>query len=409
MPMPFVAISPPRFPRLALALAPFLAFASFAGAQAQGGTQGSISITQPVGPNGTSISSSEPLVIHDPYTEAAHFVVRRLRLENQGPTIHVQPGTTVHATLEANVHCTHCTTPHNHLIVGYAGRQEAAACAWSGLRETGGWHTGHFTIVAPMQPGVYPIRIRIASSGIQQCGDATLSFWTRDLPGGPNADSTIGVLVVESPARLPGSTGTTTGATTTGATTGTTTAATTSATGSTTTTATATGTTGASAVTTGTAAITNGGFEMPDVAAGQTALQPALPGWVRMAGAGVEVHDNNAGRAAVGSQYIELDGTDSTAIATDIPTAANTNYLVSMQFAARPGTAAGDNKLEVRWNGELVGTVQASGEGATDARWMRVSFRVRATSAGSRLELRDAGLSNGQGTYVDDVAIVRAN
>ena len=57
----------------------------------------------------------------------------------------------------------------------------------------------------------------------------------------------------------------------------------------------------------------------------------------------------------------------------------------------------------------LVTVVSASGEGATDARWTRVAFRVRATSNGSRLELRDGGTSNGSGTYVDDVSIQPVN
>lgn len=362
------------------ALAFVSSFALVAVANAQTGATGSVTITQPVGSDGTSIASTEPLVIHDPYLEEAHFMIRRLALEGQGPTIHVQPGTVVHARAEVNVHCVHCATPHNHIIIGYSTERAGATCVWSGLRESGGWHHKEFTLVAPAQPGVYPIRVAIASSGLQVCGDHTLSYWTHERPTGPAPDATIGVLVVENPQRVVTPT-TTDLATQTAA------------------------ATAASAATPGSTAITNGSFEFPDVANGSTQVIAALPGWVRMGGQGIEIHDNNAGRGATGTQFIELDGMDSSAIATDLPTTVGSSYLITLQFAARPGTAAGDNKLEVRWNGELVAVVQASGEGQTDTRWSRYSFRVRAAGTGSRLELRDAGQSNGQGTYVDDVSI----
>ena len=156
-----------------------------------------MTITHPVTPGTGGTASAAPLVVHDPYSEAAHFVVRHLRLESQGPTIHVQPGTTVHAELEINEHCSACPSPHTHILVGFQGQANASTCAWSGLRESGGWQHERFSMIAPMAPGVYPIRVRQASNGSQTCDDSTLSYWTRDLPGGPGPDSTIGVLVVE--------------------------------------------------------------------------------------------------------------------------------------------------------------------------------------------------------------------
>lgn len=365
-------------------------------------TGGSMAITHPVTPGGGGTAPAEPLVIHDPYSQAAHFVVRHLRLGGQGPMAHVQPGATVHATLEINEHCTHCPTPHNHILVGFQGQQMAAACAWSGLRESGGWRTGNFSLIAPMRPGVYPIRVRPASTSQAACDDATLSYWTRDLPGGPGPDATIGVIVVENPR--PTTTGATPGAvtgTTTTSTTATTTAPTASAgLATTTTTTTVTSSSGASV------SAVNASFEQPDIAQGQSAPTTSIPGWTRTQGSGIRVHDRSAGSAAAGDQWVELDGVDSSSISTEVATSAGANYLVTLAFSPRPGTTSLENRLEVRWNGELVATLSASGQGQTQNNWTRIAVRVRGTSTTGRLELRDAGTSNGQGTFVDDVAIV---
>lgn len=377
-----------------------VAIASYALAQPNNG----LTITHPVTPGTGGTAPTEPLVVHDPYSESAHFVVRHLRLQQQGPTIHVQPGATVHAELEINEHCTSCPTPHTHILIGFQGQQSAAACAWSGLRESGGWRTERFSFIAPMAPGVYPIRVRQASTGTSTCDDGTLSYWTRDLPSGPGPESTIGVLVVEN-AR---------GAVTTPATTPTTVPSTTpstSVTGSTTTTSyagltTTTSATGAVSVpASAPSTISNASFEQPDVASGQSVPMSQILGWVRTVGSGIEVHDGAVGTAAAGQQWIELDGTDSSGIAADIATNAGSTYLVTLSFAARPGTGALDNRLEVRWGGEVIATLAASGEGTTSTAWTRVAFRVRATAGQARIELRDVGASNGQGTYVDDVAV----
>lgn len=355
-----------------------------------------LTISHPVNSESGGTAPTEPLIIHDPYSEAAHFVVRHLRLgENGGPTIEVAPGATIHAELEINAHCSSCPSPHNHILVGFRGQHTAAACAWSGLRESGGWRHEHFTMVAPMQPGVYPVRAHQASTGSQTCDDGTLSYWTRDLPAGPGPDSTIGVVVVQNPRPVPSTTPPTVTAPST----------TTTSYAGLVTTSTGTGT----AVPSAPASIANGSFEQPDVAYGQAVAMANILGWVRTVGSGVEVHDHAAGAAAAGDQWVELDGADSSGIAADVATTAGASYLVTLAFAARPGTTALDNRLEIRWNNEVIATLSASGEGATTTSWTRASFRIHALTGQGRLELRDAGASNGQGTYVDDVSIVRAN
>lgn len=373
-----------RLARTALAAALPAAAFSFALAQAPNPP---LTITHPVTP-GSGPAPTAPMVIHDPYSESAHFVVRHLRLDGQGPAAHVQPGTTVHAVLDINEHCVHCPTPHNHILVGFPGQEMAATCAWSGLRESGGWRTESFTLIAPMRPGVYPIRVRGASTAQPSCDDATLSYWTRDLPGGPGEESTIGVIVVENPrpagAPTPGGPATTPppGGSTPGV----------------------APTTYPTVPPAGPVTLNNASFELPDVPAGQISPLAELPGWTRTAGSGIEVHDRSA-EAANGSQWVELDGVDSSAIAVEVGTTAGSHYLIGVAFSPRPGTGAIDNRLEIRWNNEVVAVVSASGEGQVRPMWNRMQIRVRATGPTSRLELRDAGASNGQGTFVDDVSI----
>lgn len=371
---------------------------------------GQMTITHPAGPGGTGSAPAEPLVVHDPYSESAHFVVRHLQLEGHGPTLQVQPGTTIHASIEINEHCSSCATPHNHILVGFQGQQTAAACAWSGMRESGGWRTQQFTMIAPMRPGVYPLRVRGASSSRPTCDDETMSYWTRDLPGGPGPEATIGVVVVENPRPVPSTPASTVAPvpTTTSSATTTTTGVGPSG-GPLTTTVATTTVTSTTSVATAPSSIANGSFEQPDVAQGQSIPMAQILGWTRSFGNGVEVHDRTRGAAASGDQWVELDGTDSSGISAEVATVPGGTYMISLAFAPRPGTSIADNRLEIRWNGELVGTVAASGESAATAQWTRVTVRVHGIGSSGRLELRDAGTSNGIGTFVDDVTVARSN
>jgi hypothetical protein len=151
--------------------------------------------------------------------------------------------------------------------------------------------------------------------------------------------------------------------------------------------------------------IVNGSFEQPSLPRGNFRLVPSVPGWNRSVGRSIELQNRVAGRPASGDQLVELDGADATGIFQDVATRPGAEYELRLAFAARPGTDVSENALEVVWNGEVLTQLEASGQGVSETAWTYATFRVRANSPNSRLELRDVGTSNGVGTYVDDVSL----
>ncbi|MET0406232.1 MAG: hypothetical protein ABW123_27690 [Cystobacter sp.] len=149
----------------------------------------------------------------------------------------------------------------------------------------------------------------------------------------------------------------------------------------------------------------NGGFEQPSLRKGSFQALGDLPGWRRSDGRTIELQNNVAGSAAQGSQLVELDGENNTAIYQDVATRPGTEYELRLAFSARPGTDLRDNALEVSWNGRVLTRLDASGEKLSDTAWTYTTVRVRAEGPSSRLELRDVGRSTGSGTYVDDVSL----
>ena len=151
--------------------------------------------------------------------------------------------------------------------------------------------------------------------------------------------------------------------------------------------------------------IVNGDFEQTQIGSGGWQILPSLPGWSVVSGRGIEVQNNVAGSPARGEHHVELDGDEPVAIAQEIDVEPGRGYELRYQFAARPGTAAADNRLEVYWNGALVDVVQAAGD-RPDTLWIERTVQLPAV-AGRRadLEFRDTGAANGLGTYLDAVEL----
>lgn len=149
----------------------------------------------------------------------------------------------------------------------------------------------------------------------------------------------------------------------------------------------------------------NGSFEEPRLSPGHWEGFSSLPGWHRSKGEVIEVQHGAAGRPAEGNQLVELDGNDSTSIYQVVTTRPGAEYELQLAFSARPGTSAGENVLEVLWNGQVLHRLSATGEGEGDTLWRQVKLRVRADSDRSRVELRDAGQPSTLGTYVDAVSL----
>lgn len=132
-----------------------------------------------------------------------------------------------------------------------------------------------------------------------------------------------------------------------------------------------------------------------------------------------------------GDQYAELDadidgpcGTHSgekgsVRIYQDLDTVAGGIYELSFAFAPRPNQPSADNKLEVKWNEDLLVILKADGNTeqqggqwlgtntvVLDKGWWLCTCTVTTTSETTCLEFADAGIPNSLGTFLDDVEVV---
>jgi len=148
--------------------------------------------------------------------------------------------------------------------------------------------------------------------------------------------------------------------------------------------------------------VENGSFEDPAYAA-STNFPVPVTGWTISPGAGFEVWRNFQGPAADGNQHLELDVFTCNTISQTIDTVAGTFYRIRFAFGARNGVA--DNRVEVLWNGEVVGTASANGVGQTQIAWTYHSVQVQATSTSSTLAFRNIDACDGQGSMLDDVSL----
>jgi hypothetical protein len=146
--------------------------------------------------------------------------------------------------------------------------------------------------------------------------------------------------------------------------------------------------------------IINGGFEKPMISGWKA--NKNIPGWQAIRG-DIEVQHRVAGAPHSGNQHVELDAYGSSSIAQVIATIPNQVYKLSFAFAARPGTRSGDNKLKVVWGGKIVATLDAG----NNSQWKMYSYQVKASGSKTRLEFHDIGHSNGLGTYIDNVSLVK--
>ena len=150
--------------------------------------------------------------------------------------------------------------------------------------------------------------------------------------------------------------------------------------------------------------LTNGSFEEPAFGADSVNNPSTIPGWTSTP-APFEVWNQFQGPGADGNQYLELDVSGCTTISQTIPTSSSTFYLISLAFAARDGVA--DNRIEVLWNGAVVGSARANGSNQSgNVVWTRYGFTVPGVSGSSTLAIRNVDVCDGLGSLLDDVSVV---
>lgn len=137
----------------------------------------------------------------------------------------------------------------------------------------------------------------------------------------------------------------------------------------------------------------------------------------RPAIAKLEIHEGVLGAAAELNQYSELDSDwggpngagdgepASVMIYQDIPTVVGNAYRIKYRFAARPDTAASENRVEVRWGGTIVhDTLNVAGPSGAIL-WTEYTINVLATTTATRLSFTDMGTANSLGTFIDDIRL----
>lgn len=115
-----------------------------------------------------------------------------------------------------------------------------------------------------------------------------------------------------------------------------------------------------------------------------------------------------------GAQFARLDVADVKArsklqrslvtIAQDVPTQ-NKLYSLCFWYAPQPGTDAEDNVMTVRWNGEVVREISASGLEDEEPVWQQSCLDVQGADLASRLEFVGEGTENGRGNLLDQVVL----
>lgn len=161
--------------------------------------------------------------------------------------------------------------------------------------------------------------------------------------------------------------------------------------------------------------IENGGFEAPAVSSwsiisfGESLLK-WLGDWVNphddSASLGLELQNNVAGTPSEGNQLAELDGYHPVKIYQNITTIPGKDYTLTFKYSPRPGTALGNNVLEIRKDGVALGEQISRGSEASDTEWTTESRTFTATGDTTKIEFADVSASDdGYGTYIDDVSL----
>ncbi|MEO1090851.1 MAG: hypothetical protein AAFX81_09475 [Pseudomonadota bacterium] len=136
-----------------------------------------------------------------------------------------------------------------------------------------------------------------------------------------------------------------------------------------------------------------------------------LPGWATQ-GNGVEVQTRRTIGGAdpvSGDYYVELDshphGPDSNSTILQTVSLGVGTYALSYWYQPRTNRA-GDNGLEVLWDGDVIGTHDE--RSGAQAGWVQFFANLDVTAAGDHaLGFRATGLANTTGALLDDVALTQ--
>ena len=151
--------------------------------------------------------------------------------------------------------------------------------------------------------------------------------------------------------------------------------------------------------------VSNSSFEAPIVTAHNGQWQQFAPStagisWT-VTGDSLEIQRGILGGASDGSQHAELDAQGSVTISQTLSTVSGQAYEISFDYKARPNTASNTNGMNVTWNGVDIAPNLTLGN-----TWQ--TYTVNVTGTGSdTISFADAGTSDGIGTFLDNVSVMR--
>jgi hypothetical protein len=169
--------------------------------------------------------------------------------------------------------------------------------------------------------------------------------------------------------------------------------------------------------------ILNGGFESPDVT-NESGWELFSSGtdwdvsWLSPTedapiNANLELHGGvNGWLPSEGVQYAELDadygspagGSASVKISQEIQTVLGFEYTISYDFSPRPNTSADENKIVVKVDGSEVDS-QGPVVGSGVNEWENYTAYFLGTGGVTVISFEDAGNSNSEGTFLDNVSV----
>ncbi len=156
--------------------------------------------------------------------------------------------------------------------------------------------------------------------------------------------------------------------------------------------------------------VTNGSFENTKLNNGSWGIFKSIDGWQLLdgsKGSGIEVQNRAAGNPFDGNNLVELDSDGNTGIFQDIATEIGKTYKLGFAFSSRAGVA--ENILNVKWGGQSVANLSASGTGLDDTNWKTFAYDLVATATTTRLSFDNFGsTSDSLGTYIDKVSVTTA-
>jgi hypothetical protein len=156
--------------------------------------------------------------------------------------------------------------------------------------------------------------------------------------------------------------------------------------------------------------IVNGSFEYPSVSGngwGYFSNDGLAGGWVSTSSGPFEIQYGGFGGSAIaGNQDLELDADHPGSIKQTLTTLAGQTYRLSFYYTPRPGCSS--NKIEVKWNGVHLDTMDGDGTGLPNSgAWTQKVYTVTATGTSTDLEFIDESFDGDKGGgHLDNVVVM---